>query len=268
MALPITFLSDYGYADEFAGVCRAVIAGIAPDARLIDLTHGIPPQGVRQGAIVLAGALPFSPVGVHLAVVDPGVGTERRAVAVETGDGRRLVGPDNGLLAPAMERLGGAVRAADVSASPLRLEPVSATFHGRDVLAPVAAHLANGLDLEEAGATLDPAELVELTLARATVEPGRVVARVAVADRFGNLALNLAAADLAASGLEAGGAFTVKAGSAEAAGTYGRTFADVPAGEIVLYRDSTGAMALAVNGGSAAERLGARLDDEILLVVA
>ena len=143
--LPITFLSDYGDEDEFAGVCRAVIAQIAPEAPLIDLTHGIGRQRCRQGALALANALPFCPPGVHLAVVDPGVGADRRPVAVTTmEEGRFLVGPDNGLLAPAIERLGGAARAVDLANSPFRLEPVSATFHGRDLFAPVAAHLALG----------------------------------------------------------------------------------------------------------------------------
>ncbi len=266
MALPITFLSDYGYEDEFAGVCRAVIAGIAPDARLIDLTHGIAPHAVRQGAIVLANALPFAPVGVHLAVVDPGVGGERRAVAVETGDGRRLVGPDNGLLSPAIERLGGAARAADVSGSALRLESVSATFHGRDVFSPVAAHLANGIDLAKAGEPLDPSDLVALELTAATLEPGRVVARVDYEDRFGNLVLDLATGDVPAAGLEPGGAFTASTDAAEAPGTYARTFGDVAAGELLLYRDAAGKMALAVSSGSAAALLGAGVEDEVILV--
>ena len=148
---PITFLSDYGYEDEFAGVCRAVIAQIAPGAPLIDLSHGIARQDIRQGAILLANALPSCPPGVHLAVVDPGVGSERRAVAVAAAEGRFLVGPDNGLLSRALERLGGALDAVDLSRSPFRLEPVSATFHGRDLFAPVAAHLALGARLDEAG---------------------------------------------------------------------------------------------------------------------
>ena len=126
MARPITFLSDYGYADEFAGVCRAVIARIAPDAKVIDITHGLPRHAVRQGAVLLANALPFTPPGVHLAIVDPGVGTERRPVAVRIADEERLlVGPDNGVLALAAERLGGGVEAVDLSASPHRLEPIT-----------------------------------------------------------------------------------------------------------------------------------------------
>ncbi len=152
MPLPITFLSDYGYDDEFAGVCRAVIARLAPGATLIDLTHGIPRHDVRAGAAVLENALPYAPPGVHLAVVDPGVGSARKAVAVAAAEeGRLLVGPDNGLLWPALERFGGAMAAVDLTLSPQRLEPLSATFHGRDIFAPVAAALASGTPLAAVG---------------------------------------------------------------------------------------------------------------------
>ena len=165
MARPITFLSDYGYADVFAGVCRAVIARIAPDAQVIDITHGLPRHAVRQGAVLLAQAVPFAAAGVHLAIVDPGVGTQRRPVAVRVADeDRLLVGPDNGLLSLATERLGGAVEAVDLSSSPHRLEPVTSTFHGRDLFAPVAARLATGTTLSGAGEAIDPASLIRLEL--------------------------------------------------------------------------------------------------------
>ena len=180
MGRPITFLSDYGYADEFAGVCRAVIARIAPESPVIDLTHGVAPRDVLGGALMLADALPHAPAGVHLAVVDPGVGSERRAIAVRVADEDRvLVGPDNGLLSPALEALGGAVEAVDLAASPFRLEPVSATFHGRDLFAPVAARLAGGATLAEAGESLAPDSLARLELPLARVEADRVVAEVA-----------------------------------------------------------------------------------------
>src|SRR3954471_21763461 len=158
---PVTFLSDYGLADEFVGVCHAVIARIAPEVRVIDLTHGIPRHDVRTGALVLARALPYAPAGVHLAVVDPEVGAERRGIAIRCADeGRLLVGPDNGVLMPAAAAFGGAIEAVDVARSPHRLEPVAATFHGRDVFAPVAAHLAAGAPLAGAG---DPIGVDELT---------------------------------------------------------------------------------------------------------
>src|SRR5215208_4040183 len=187
-ARPITFLSDYGYDDEFAGVCRAVIARIAPDARVIDLTHGIERHAVLQGAAVLANALPYAPPGVHLAIVDPGVGSDRRAIAVRVPDGDRLlVGPDNGLLWPAIDRFGGVAVAADVSLSPFRLEPISATFHGRDVFAPVAAQLARGAGLADAGEELDPAEIQRLEMPEPAIDTeGGVLAHVVHLDRFGN----------------------------------------------------------------------------------
>ena len=159
----VTFLSDYGLDDEFVGVCHGVIARIAPDARVIDVTHGIARHEVRAGALVLRRALQFMPAGVHLAVVDPGVGSERRAVALRcAGEDRLLVGPDNGLLMLAAERFGGVVEAADIGASPFALSPVAASFHGRDLFAPVAAHLALGATLAESGEPLDPALLVAL----------------------------------------------------------------------------------------------------------
>ena len=203
MVRPITFLSDYGTNDEFAGVCRAVIARIAPTAQVIDLTHGIPRHDVVQGAAVLANALPYTPAGVHLAVVDPGVGSPRKAVAVRvTDDDRILVGPDNGLLAPAIERLGGATEAADVSLSDVRLEPISATFHGRDVFAPIVAHLAVGATLADLGEPIDADELVQLERIEPIIDPGRrVVAAISYVDRFGNLALALSGDQLVDTGL-------------------------------------------------------------------
>src|SRR5579859_4186141 len=151
MAPVITFLSDYGLQDDFVGICHGVIAGICPEARVIDLGHGVRRHDVRGGAIVLAGALPYLPAGVHLAVVDPDVGASRRAVALRAADDRLLVGPDNGVLWLAAHASGGVVEAADIVRSPFRLEPVSATFHGRDIFAPVAAHLAAGASLAQAG---------------------------------------------------------------------------------------------------------------------
>lgn len=254
---PITFLSDYGHADEFAGVCRAVIARIAPDAPVIDLTHGIPRHAVARGAAVLANALPFTPAGIHLAVVDPGVGSPRRAVAVRTAtDDRILVGPDNGLLWPAIERLGGATEAVDVSLSDLRLEPISATFHGRDVFAPVAAHLARGASLREAGEEIDAGSLIRIETSEPVIETGRVTAHVVSVDRFGNAALDLADRHLPQSGLRMGRPVTVEIAGSTRDAVFTLTFADVPDGGLLLYEDSNGSLALAVNRGDAAAELG------------
>jgi S-adenosylmethionine hydrolase len=239
---------------------------IAPDAPLIDLTHGIPRGDVRHGALALANALPFSPPGIHLAVVDPGVGTARRAVAVTTmEEGRFLVGPDNGLLAPAIERFGGAARAIDLGRSPFRLEPVSATFHGRDLFAPVAAHLALGARLDEAGEKFEPGELAGLDLPEPRVEGDSVVAHALYADRFGNVALDLDGRAAADSPLAGSDRIDVKAPDGRFEARWTRTFADVGRGEVLLYEDSSGALALAVNGGSAAGLLDLKPDDEVVL---
>jgi S-adenosyl-L-methionine hydrolase (adenosine-forming) len=264
---PITFLSDYGHDDEFAGVCRAVIARIAPEAPVIDLTHGIGRHDVRQGAAVLANALPFTPAGVHLAIVDPGVGSERKAVALRVADSdRMLVGPDNGLLWPATERLGGVVEAADVSLSPARLEPLSATFHGRDIFAPVAARLAVGTPLTELGEAIDPGLLRRLERTDAVVEPGRrVVAEIAYVDRFGNAALDLGEDNLLEAGLKLGRRLWVEGPQITLDAVYALTFADVGAGELILYLDSYRHPSLAVNRGSAAEQLGLRPGDRVVL---
>ncbi len=269
----VTLLTDYGLADGYVGVCHGVIAGICPQARIIDLTHGIPRQDVLAGALVLESAIRFLPVGVHMAVVDPGVGTERGAVAVASGDGRRFVGPDNGLLWPALAVCAGAVRAVEISDSPLRLEPVSATFHGRDIFAPIAAHLAAGVPLSAVGSPLDVDALVALARPRPTIADGVLLAPVLHIDTYGNVLLGATREDLEALGLAelAAGAERARADrvalrvhrSSRASGASGgaasaryvRTFADAHGDELIVYLDSAGALALAVNRGSAAQRL-------------
>ena len=262
---PITFLSDYGYEDEFAGVCRAVISQIAPGAPLIDLSHGVARQDVRQGAILLANALPSCPPGVHLAVVDPGVGSSRRAVAVATAEGRFLVGPDNGLLSRALDRLGGALDAVELSRSPFRLEPVSATFHGRDLFAPVAAHLSLGARLEEAGQSIDPASLETLDLPTPEIRSDRVVAHAIHVDGYGNVTLDLDLPMLVDGPLSPGDAIEVRAPDGRFEGVWAQTFADVDPGDVLLFEDSSGALALAVGGGSAAGLMNLAPDGEVTL---
>jgi S-adenosylmethionine hydrolase len=266
VARPITFLSDYGAGDEFAGVCRAVIARIAPEAPVIDLTHGIARHDVAQGAAALARALPYAPAGVHLAVVDPGVGTSRRAVAVRVAaEDRMLVGPDNGLLSLAAEELGGPVEAVDVSLSAVRLEPVSATFHGRDVFAPVAAHLALGMAPGALGEPIDATELIAIERAEPAVAEDSLTATVGHVDGFGNATL-IASGDIAAeAGLAHGGALAVEAAGRRHDAVYALTFADVGEGELLLYVNSTQGLTLAVNRASAAERLGIGVGDTVVL---
>ncbi len=264
MPRTITFLSDYGLGDEFVGVVHAVIAGIAPGARVIDLSHGVPRQDVEAGARMLARTLPYAPPGVHLAVVDPEVGARRRAIALLcAGEERLLVGPDNGLLLPAAERFGGVAEAVEISTSPWRLEPVSATFHGRDVFAPVAARLAAGDPLGEAGAPCDPDDLVRIELTRARVEACALVARVIETDGFGNLALDAGLRDLKGTDIRLGDAIAVRHSSRRAPAVFARTFADVARGGLLLYEDAGGSLAVAVNGGDAAALLGARRGDEL-----
>jgi S-adenosylmethionine hydrolase len=265
-ARPITFLSDYGLADEFVGVVHGVIAGICPDARVVDLGHGVPRQDVAAGALMLARALPYVPAGVHLAVVDPEVGARRRAVALRTADdGRLLVGPDNGLLVPAAERFGGVAEAVEISASPWRLEPLSATFHGRDVFAPVTARLACGAPLASAGAPLEPGELVALEQTQARREDDVLVAHVVATDGFGNVIFDAAYGDLMESGLRLGDAVAARTAQRRIRGVLARTFSDVAAGGLLVYEDSGGSLALAVNGGDAAALLGLRAGDEVRL---
>jgi S-adenosyl-L-methionine hydrolase (adenosine-forming) len=262
----LTFLSDYGLTDDFVGICHGVIARICPQARVIDLTHGVPRHDVRAGALLLAQALPYVPAGVHLAVVDPDVGAARRAVALECEDGRQLVGPDNGLLWPAAQVGGGVVQAADIARSQFRLTPVSATFHGRDIFAPVAAQLAAGVPLPATGDPVDPADLVTLTLTPARRDGDALVARVQYVDRFGNLQLNAAHADLAGTGLRLGRAATLRLpdGSTHSA-QYVRTFADADPDELLVYEDAARRLAVAVSHGDAARRLAVGVDDELEL---
>jgi S-adenosyl-L-methionine hydrolase (adenosine-forming) len=261
----VTLLTDYGRDDDFVGVCHGVILGIHPEAQIVDITHGIERYAVRQGAIVLGNTLPYMPVGVHIAVVDPQVGTERRAVALRTGDGRLLVGPDNGVLSIACERCGGVELAVDVTRSPHRLEPVSATFHGRDLFSPVAAHLAAGAELADAGDPLEAGELERVQLPRPRREENALVAHTLVVDRFGNAGLNVGHDDLAGSGITLGGSVELDVGGERFLATYARTFADVRAGELLVYEDAYRTLAVAINRGDAAATLGLRPDAEVHL---
>jgi S-adenosyl-L-methionine hydrolase (adenosine-forming) len=259
LPLPISFLSDYGHDDEYVGVCHGVIERIAPGALVIDVAHGLPPHAVRPAAVMLRNTLPYLPAGVHIAVVDPGVGSDRRPLALRCGE-RLFVGPDNGLLLPAAERAGGVELAVDLSASPWRLEPVSATFHGRDVFAPVAARLALGESLDHAGEPLDPDRLAQIELPRPRISAGAVDAHVLYVDRFGNAQLDAGADEMAQAGIEVGARIEIETGGRTDAVRFVRTFADAAEGELLAYLDSYGSLALAVNRGDARARLGLGLD--------
>jgi S-adenosyl-L-methionine hydrolase (adenosine-forming) len=261
----VTLLTDYGRDDDFVGVCHGVIRSIDPDAQIVDITHGIRRYAVRHGAIVLRNTLPYMPVGVHVAVVDPQVGTERRAVAIGTADGRILVGPDNGLLSLAWERCGGVEIAVDITRSQHRLEPVSATFHGRDIFAPVAAHLGVGAELGDAGDPLEPDTLATVDLPEPRRQDDAIVAHALVVDRFGNAGLNVHHDDLAGSGITLGGTVEVEVGGERYLATYAQTFADVRPGELIVYEDAYRTLAVAINRGDAASTLGLRPDAEVWL---
>jgi S-adenosylmethionine hydrolase len=261
----VTLLTDYGRDDDFVGVCHGVIRQIHPGAEIVDITHGIERHAVRQGALVLRNTLPYMPVGVHVAVVDPQVGTERRAIAVRTGDGRILVGPDNGLLSLAWERSGGVDLAVDVTRSPHRLEPVSATFHGRDIFAPVGAWLARGAELADAGDPLGAETLARVELPQPREEDGALVAHAAVIDHFGNVGLNVDHERLAGTGITLGGTVEVEALGESYVATYAQTFADVNPGELMVYEDAYRTLALAINRGDAAGTLGLTPDAEVRL---
>jgi S-adenosyl-L-methionine hydrolase (adenosine-forming) len=261
----ITFLSDFGLADDFVGTCHGVIKRIAPEAEVIDITHGIEPQSILQGALVLANTLPYMPEGVHVAVVDPDVGTPRRALALRTDDGRLLVGPDNGLLVPAAERLGGAVAAYEITNRRYALERVSATFHGRDIFSPAAAHLSRGLDPAELGDALDVETLVRPKIPQPEVGERRIRATCLYVDRFGNIQLNLHAAQLEPLGIVPGRQVEVELAMERFYAVAARTFAEARIGDIVLYEDAYQNIALAISRGNAAETFGVRAGMEVRL---
>ncbi|MGH3113973.1 MAG: SAM hydrolase/SAM-dependent halogenase family protein, partial [Gaiellaceae bacterium] len=194
------------------GTCHGVVKRIAPDAEVIDITHGIEPQNVLQGALVLASTLPYMPDGVHVAVVDPGVGGDRMPLALRGAGGRLFVGPDNGLLLVAADRLGGVEEAVELAEPAYRLEPVARTFHGRDVFVPAAAHLAVGVRLADLGPSVEPGDLVRLELPEPTVGTRRIRATVLYVDRFGNVQLNLTSAHLEQVGIEPGSQVEVEVG--------------------------------------------------------
>jgi S-adenosyl-L-methionine hydrolase (adenosine-forming) len=261
----ISFLSDYGLVDEFVGVCHGVMLRIAPEVRLIDVCHGIRPQNIGEGASVLAQAVPYLPAGVHLAVVDPGVGAGRLPIAVETADGSWLVGPDNGLLIPAAARLGGATSARKLENPALRSPHPSRTFHGRDIFAPAAAHLARGVPPEEFGEELAVDSLVSLRVAVPRLHDGHFHAAVTHVDRFGNLSINVDAVAAAGAGITVGTLLEVGVEGHRILVPFGEAFSSVAPAEPVVTEDSHGQLAVCVNLGSAADRFGASLGSKVLI---
>jgi S-adenosylmethionine hydrolase len=258
MASFITFLTDFGLRDDFVGTCHGVMKRIAPDVQIIDITHGIRPQAVQQGALTLANTLPFMPEGVHLAVVDPGVGSARRALALRDIEGRIHVGPDNGLLLPGAEKFGGIAEAHELTNPEYALESVSRTFHGRDLFAPAAAHLALGVPLAELGPPLAVDALARLDLPRPEVSPTRIRCTVLSIDGFGNVQLNLDRSHLEEVGVVPGTRMELQVASERYYAVAARTFADARPGDIILYEDAYRNISVAITGGSAAAMLGIR----------
>lgn len=263
----VSLLSDFGLRDASAGIMRAVVAGICPAATILDVTHEVDKFSIRDGALSLWNAVPFLPIGAHVAVVDPGVGTARLGIVLETARGDFLVGPDNGLLMPAAARLGG-IRQAYLLENPrYQISPVSSSFHGRDIFAPAAAHLAARVPIGELGRAVDPRLLVELVWARPEIMPGRLVADVVYLDSFGNVKLSALAEDLRAAlpAVRVGEPLVVRLGRGsemrELRLTWAETFGSVPSGAALLSADSYGRVSLAVHQGSAAATFGIKLDE-------
>jgi S-adenosyl-L-methionine hydrolase (adenosine-forming) len=263
----VTFLTDFGLQDDFVGTCHGVIKRIAPETQIIDLTHGIRPGRVLQGALVLANTVPYTPVGVHLAVVDPGVGGGRRPLALRDAEGRCYVGPDNGLLLPAADRSGGVVEAHELANPAYALPTVSRTFHGRDLFSPAAAHLSLGVPLAELGPPIDPEALVRLDVPEPELGQTRIRATVLGVDRFGNVSVNLTREHLERTSIVPGTRVELSARGERYYAVAARTFGDAGAGDLILYEDSYRNVAVAVSRGSAAELLGLDEGSELLIQV-
>jgi hypothetical protein len=260
----VSLLTDYGTADGFVAACRGAIARIAPAVRVIDITHEVPPGDIRRGAVVLAQTVPALPPAVHVGVVDPGVGTARRAIALRTPGGV-LVGPDNGLLGWAAEALGGITAAVTLTDPAYHLPSAASTFDGRDVFAPVAAHLAAGADFAAVGTPLDPRDLVLLPEPRRRAVPGRLDCEVLTVDRFGNVQTSGRTDDVAVAGLAQGDDVLVGTPSGRHRMPFAGAFGEVAAGAPLCFLDSAGRLAIAVNGGDAAARLGVAASDPLTI---
>lgn len=253
MNLPISFISDFGRDDEFVGVVHGVIARIAPKVRVIDIGHEFAQGDIRSGALALMRSIQYLPKGVALAVIDPTVGTKRKAIAVRTEWGV-LIGPDNGLLAPATAMVGGADAAVSLENPELRLPAPGATFHGRDLFGPAAAVIASGqAEFEDLGPALDPDSLVPMMLPLVERGDGSVVGEVLWVDHFGNAQLNITPEDLQLVGVSPGTDIVLKIASAEFSIEWATAYGDVEVGEALLHVDSYGQIAVAVRDGSAVE---------------
>ena len=268
----ISFLTDFG-PDSAAAVCRGVMLSIAPDAQINDISHSVRKYAIRDGAYLLASSLPWMPIGIHVAVVDPGVGTQRRPIGLLAGRGDVLIGPDNGLLIPAAAALDGIRDARILKNRAWMLSRTSSTFHGRDIFSPMAAHLAMGGAFAELGPQIEPASLVAIQFPEPTVNDGVLESSVVYVDSFGNLRIAGASGDLARAvgELTPGRTFELEFAAANGSGpiletaTWTRTFGDIPRGRPLLYEDSSGRLAFADNQADAARRLGVGVDRPVTI---
>jgi S-adenosylmethionine hydrolase len=260
-------LTDYGLNDEFVGVMKSVLADMAPQARITDLSHGIPAFDVRAGSLALARAVQYVPAGIIIAVVDPGVGSARRAIAVEVAGGRGIfLGPDNGLLASGIAMAGGADRAFELTNTDLHLAAPGTTFAGRDVFAPVAAFLANGGALEDVGNEIDTASVMPGLVPVASDEThasygSGLRCEVTWVDAFGNCQLNVGPDDVA----HFGQVLRLVIGDDVRSARVVSHFADIDGGAIGAVIDSYGMVALAVDRGSASDALRITAGDAVLV---
>jgi S-adenosylmethionine hydrolase len=263
----ISFTSDFSLRDDSVGTVKGVMWRIAPQAVIIDILHAVPDYDVMRGALCLANTLPYMPIGVHLAVVDPGVGTPRRPLVLTTARGDHLVGPDNGLLPWAADALGGVVAAHAVANEAYLLRPRSTTFHGRDIFGPAAAHLALGVPPSLLGPPVDPASLLRLTAKKAEWRDDGLHTEVLYIDHYGNLRLSARTADLQARGVRPGTTLTVRLGQHTLVCPWRETFGSIEEGSAVLVEDSYWRLCLAINRGSAADAYGAAVGTPVLLNV-
>ena len=257
----VSLTSDWGMRDPSAAICRGVVLNIAPEALIVDVTHEVDKYNIRHGALMLWCALPFLPIGAHVCVVDPGVGTARRPIAIETGRGDYLVGPDNGVLLPGAERLGGIVRVHQIENAQYRLPVVTSTFHGRDLFTPAAAHLSLGVPLDSFGPRVDPEKLTPIDWPPVIARDNELETSVIYRDTFGNVKLAGLAADFAAALPEItyGDKVEVrfgKSGAKATSMTWAQTFGQVSADDYLVYEDSYGRLCIAQNQGDAAKTLG------------
>ncbi|MGA1505286.1 MAG: SAM hydrolase/SAM-dependent halogenase family protein [Ilumatobacteraceae bacterium] len=262
----ISFLSDYGVRDEFVGIVKCVIADLAPHAKVIDLTHDIPPFDVRAGSLALARCISYVPTGIVLAVVDPGVGTTRRAVAVSVGGGRGvLIGPDNGLLSMGTALAGGAESAVVLNNPEYQLATPGTTFAGRDIFAPAAAHLCNGVPLAALGDAIDPNVLLPGVVPLSRVEGEETIAEITWVDRYGNCQLNVGPDDVSSYGSTLSIAFTTATGERSSRSAAVAPNFSAIGGGIGLVIDSFGMLAISVDRGSAADALSLGVGDAVTL---